>query len=366
MKGLVIRILRQMGNDRRTLALMIAAPILILSLLYLLLGEGSYTPRISVSNDFPPALLAELRNQEAEVTVLPDDMDKDIDIGTGAAADASEAVDADAVSEENLYMDALLKDKTTDAVVIVDKDGMHIRMLESGSSKAASVTAALKNAAAAVSPASSMNLSFVYGHVDSTSFNSLGYVLLGVLSFFFVFIISGISFVRERETGTLERLMATPIRRLSVVGGYTVGFGILAAIQSVLMILYSRYVLGMEFEGPVWLAMLIMVLLAFTAVSLGAFVSIFANNEFQVMQFIPLVIVPQMFFSGLITIDTLPYGLGNISYLMPIFYGCSGLEKVMIKGFGFDGIWKELCMLMVFILVLFALNVLALKKYRKL
>jgi len=355
MKGLVIRILRQMGNDKRTLALMIAAPILILSLLYLLLGEGSYTPRISVCNDFPPALLAELRNQDAEVTILPDDMDKDIDIGIG-----------DTISEENMNMDALLKDKTTDAVVTVDKDGMHIRMLESGSSKAASVTAAIKNAAAAVNPSSSMNLSFVYGKVDSTSFNSLGFVLLGVLSFFFVFIISGISFVRERETGTLERLMATPIRRMSVVGGYTVGFGILAAIQSVLMILYSRYVLGMQFEGPVWLAMLIMVLLAFTAVSLGAFVSIFANNEFQVMQFIPLVIVPQMFFSGLITIDTLPYGLGNISYLMPIYYGCSGLEKVMIKGFGFDGIWKELCMLMVFILVLFALNVLALKKYRKL
>ena len=361
-----------MGNDRRTLVLMIAAPILILSLLYLLLGEGSYIPKISVSNDFPAALLTELKKQDVEVSVLAHDLDMDIDIGGNIDADAgiNSGTDTgaviDTVSESDAYADALLKDKTTDAVVTIDKDGMHIRMLESGSSKAASVTAALKNAAAAVSPASSMNLSFVYGKVDSTSFNSLGYVLLGVLSFFFVFIISGISFVRERETGTLERLMATPIRRMSVVGGYTLGFGILAAVQSVLMILFSRYVLGMEFQGPVWLAMLIMVLLAFTAVSLGAFVSIFANNEFQVMQFIPLIIVPQMFFSGLITIDTLPYGLGNISYFMPIYYGCSGLEKIMIKGFGFEGIWKELCMLLAFILVLFALNVLALKKYRKL
>jgi len=383
MKGLIIRIFHQMGNDRRTLALMIAAPILILSLLYLLLGEGTYIPAISVSQDFPPALLAELRKQDVDVSVLPHDIDADIDIGMGAdgvdtdtagadtdtadTADTADANDAnDALSEVDTCADTLLKEKTTDAVVTVDTDGMHIRMLESGSSKAASITSAIKNAAAAVNPSAAMNLSFVYGQVDSTSFNSLGYVLLGVLSFFFVFIISGISFVRERETGTLERLMATPIRRISVVGGYTVGFGILAAIQSVLMILFSRYVLGMKFEGPVWLAMLIMVLLAFTAVSLGAFVSIFANNEFQVMQFIPLVIVPQMFFSGLITIDTLPYGLGNISYLMPIYYGCSGLEKIMIKGFGLEGIWKELCMLLAFILVLFALNVLALKKYRKL
>lgn len=348
MKGLVIRILRQMGNDRRTLALMIVAPILILSLLYLLLGEGSYIPRIAVSENFPAALMTELQKQDVEVTVLPND-------GNTVTG-----------TDTNTIHDALLKEKSTDAVVSVASDGIHIRMLEAGNSKTASVTAALKNAAASVSPSSSMSLSYVYGRGDSTAFNSLGFVLLGVLSFFFVFIISGISFVRERETGTLERLMATPIRRISVVGGYTAGFGILSAVQSVLMVLYSRYVLGMEFEGSVWLAILIMVLLAFTAVSIGAFVSIFANNEFQVMQFIPLVVVPQMFFSGLITIDTLPYGLGNLSYFMPIYYGCAGLEKVLIKGFGIEEVWKDICMLLVFIFVFFVLNVLALKKYRKL
>jgi len=346
MKGLVIRILKQMENDKRTLALMIIAPILILSLLYLLLGEGNYTPRISVTEDFPPALLTELNKQDVNVTVLADNTNP----GTTSEAQG----------------DSLLKDKKSDAVVTVDKDGIHIRMLVAGSSKAAAITSALKNAASAVNPTSSMNFTYVYGRADSTSFNSLGFVLLGVLSFFFVFIISGISFVRERETGTLERLMATPIRRISVVGGYTVGFGILSALQSTIIVLFSRYVLGMEFEGPVWLAIIIMILLAFTAVSFGAFVSIFANNEFQVMQFIPLIVVPQMFFSGLITIDTLPYGLGNLSYFMPVYYGCSGLEKVMIKGFGIKDVWIDLCMLLLFILVFFILNVFALKKYRKL
>lgn len=350
MRGLVIRILRQMGNDKRTLALMIIAPILILSLLYLLLGEGSYVPKIAVSKDFPAPLLEALTLQDAEVTVLSYRTDEILTPGTDTAEEA----------------DRLLKDKTADAVVTAASDGIHVRMLEAGSSKAASITSALKKAAAVMNPSSSMNLSYVYGEDNSTTFNSLGYILLGVLSFFFVFIISGISFVRERETGTLERLMAAPIRRVSVVGGYTAGFGILSAIQSALMILFSRYVLGMEFEGSVWLSILIMVLLAFSAVSIGAFVSIFANNEFQVMQFIPLVVVPQMFFSGLITIDTLPYGLGKISYFMPIYYGCSALEKVLIKGFGMEEVWKDLCMLLLFIFVFFILNVLALKKYRKL
>ena len=84
------------------------------------------------------------------------------------------------------------------------------------------------------------------------------------------------------------------------------------------------------------------------------------------MQFIPLIVVPQMFFPGLITIDTLPYGLGNLSYFMPVYYGCSRLEKVMIKGFSIKDVWIDLCMLLVFILVFFVLNVFALKKYRKL
>ena len=338
MKGVIIRILRQMGNDKRTLALMIIAPIIILTLLYLLLGESSYIPKILVAKDFPAVLLTELKKQDVEVSFL----------------------------DEGADADALLKDKSADAIITTGADGMQIRMLESGNSKAALITTALKNASSAVNPPSSMNLTFIYGKIDSTGFNSLGFVLLGVLSFFFVFIISGISFVRERETGTLERLMATPIRRISVIGGYTVGFGILSAVQSALMILYSRYILGMEFEGPVWLAVIIMVLLAFTAVSIGAFVSIFANNEFQVMQFIPLVVVPQMFFSGLITLDTLPYGLGNLAWFMPIFYGCDGLEKVLIRGYGIGSIWRDLCMLIAFILFFFVLNVLALKKYRKL
>ena len=342
MTSIIIRILHQMGNDKRTLALMILAPVLILSLLYLLLGESTYVSKIAVDESFPAPLLAELKKQDVVVTELEYTLDTD----KGA--------------------DDLLKNNSQDAVLYAGTDGIHIRMLNSGSSKTASVTGALKDASESLSPSASINLSYVYGSGDSTMFNSLGYVLLGVLSFFFVFIVSGISFVRERETGTLRRLMATPIRRVSVVGGYTLGFGILSAIQSALIILYSRYVLGMEFKGSILLAIVIMILLSFTAVSIGAFVSIFANNEFQVMQFIPLIIVPQMFFSGLITLDTLPYGLGKLAYFMPIYYGCAGLEKVLIKGFGIGDLWQELCMLLLFIAVFFALNAIALKKYRKL
>lgn len=335
MKGLFFRIVKQMLGDRRSLALILIAPLLILGLLYLLLGDSSYTPRITVDSTVPDAIVRKLE-QNSEVF---------------SVGQASEALDD-------------LKSGNTDAVVSLNGSGLSVTMLDASGSKAASVTKALKNAAGGNS-AGGLSISYLYGNTDSSLFNSLGYMLLGVLSFFFVFIISGISFVRERSSGTLERLMLTPIRRWHVVAGYTLGFGFFAVLQSILIILFTKYVLRMEFAGSVFLAMLTMTLLAFTAVSMGALVSIFSNSEFQVMQFIPIVIIPQIFFSGIISIDTLPFGLGKLAYMMPVYYGCTALEQVLIRGAGFRDIAADLLILLVFIAALFALNTVALKKYRK-
>jgi ABC-type multidrug transport system, permease component len=338
MTGLILRIVRQLLNDKRSMALIFIAPLLILSLLYLLLGESGYVPKITVNKTMPDAVIAELKKQNVELTVSDN---KDIDT-------------------------KILEEKTTDAIVTMDKNGVSIKMLEAGNSKASYVTKALKEATSKLNPANGMNFTYLYGSSDATMFSSLGYVLLGILSFFFVFIISGISFVRERSSGTLERLMLTPVKRWSVVAGYTLGFGIFAALQSAIIILFTKYVLGIYFMGSVFLAILTMILLAFTAVSMGALVSIFSNSEFQVMQFIPIIIIPQIFFSGLIPIDTLPFGLGRLAYIIPIYYGCTALENILIKGYGIIEISGYLLMLAAIIFVLFVINTLALKKYRKL
>jgi len=121
----------------------------------------------------------------------------------------------------------------------------------------------------------------------------------------------------------------------------------------------------MNFEGSVFLAVLLMVLIAFCAVSTGAFVSIFSSSEFQVMQFIPVIVIPQIFFSGLIPIDTFPYGLGKLAFIMPVYYGCTGLENVMVRGCGFWQIQLYIYALLAFIAFLFLLNIIALKKYRR-
>jgi len=167
MKGLIIRIVKQMGHDKRTLALMLVAPLLIISLLYLLLGESSYVPKIALAGDIPAPVVSQLKKQNA-----------------------------DFIETDVLNSDSLLVDKEVDAVVSIDQQGVHITMLDSGNSKALKITEIFKQALTDIYPSGRIEFTYLYGDSKSTSFNSLGYVLLGVLSFFFIFIISGI-FIRQ-------------------------------------------------------------------------------------------------------------------------------------------------------------------------
>ncbi len=95
-----------------------------------------------------------------------------------------------------------------------------------------------------------------------------------------------------------------------------------------------------------------------------ATISVFARSELQVVQMIPFTIIPQVFFSGLIPLDLIPYGLGNLSYVMPIFYGATAIKEVMVYGSGFAGIWGYVLGLVVYAGVLYVLNLRALGKYR--
>ena len=133
-------------------------------------------------------------------------------------------------------------------------------------------------------------------------------------------------------------------------------------MQSTLLILFAKYVLKLHFSGSVGTCVLIMILLSFSAVSFGTLLSIFAKNQFQMIQFIPIIIVPQIFFSGLIPLDTIPYGIGNLCYIFPVYYGCFALKEIIIYGYTISDILPYLGGLLAFTAVLFLLNVVALKK----
>jgi ABC-2 type transport system permease protein len=339
------RIIKQISGDRRSLAMMIVAPLLILTLLYLLLGESSYVPT---------ALLDGVTRPVAEKIV---------------ATEALSIVER----EDGKSNEEMLLGGKVDVVIIFDPKGIKLLMLEPDSIKIAQINEALSEAFGGAGQASigageatqsNMELSFIYGNEEKNLFDSMGYVLLGVMSFFLIFLFSGISFVRERTTDTLERLMLTPVKTVAVVGGYVLGFGFFALLQSGLMLAFAGLVLKLPFAGAWWLALLIMLLLAMTAVVMGLLISALSRNEFQVIQFIPVVIIPQVFFSGIIPIDTLPYNLGILAWVMPIYYGCFGLKKVLIFGDGIAEVFPQVLILLAIIALLFTANIAAVKKYR--
>ena len=139
--------------------------------------------------------------------------------------------------------------------------------------------------------------------------------------FFLVFVITIVSFLNERSQGTLERLMASPLRRGEIVLGYMLGFTVLALVQAAEVLVFALAILKIQNHGNVLLIFGMEALMAIAAVNLGIFLSMFARSEFQAVQFIPLVIVPQVLLSGIIfPVSSEPTALQYLSNVLPLTY----------------------------------------------
>jgi ABC-2 type transport system permease protein len=182
----------------------------------------------------------------------------------------------------------------------------------------------------------------VYGAPSEDPIARFAPAIVGFFAYFFVYLLTGVSFLRERIGGTLERLMATPVSRGEIVVGYSMGFGLLAMVQMVILltwVLGSLTIgsfsigLGIESAGNAAYAFLVVVLLAIGAVSLGILVSTFARTELQVIQSIPLIMVPQFLLSGvLFPVSSLPEILQPLVAIMPLHYAVDGLREVFVAG----------------------------------
>jgi ABC-2 type transport system permease protein len=167
--------------------------------------------------------------------------------------------------------------------------------------------------------------------------------VLATLILFFGFIITGISFLRERTQGTLERLLVSPVSRMDIVTGYLLGLLLFALIQTLIMFFYMVYVIDVNYRGDLWQILVFQLLMGINAVCLGTFFSAFARNEFQMLQFIPLIIVPQIFLCGLfIPISQLPNYLEWIARFLPLTYGVEGIKALMLEGKDLVNIGKDI------------------------
>jgi len=350
--ALVRRIFQQMLRDKRTLALLFIAPLLILTLMYLVFNGENLDPTLGVENASDPLI-----EQFEEANILVEEFEKTSNI-------------EEVIAEQDL--DGYLKVEDDEwKLTLLNSDpnlaqGLQMKIKQITNKQLLSQLMMKSNLKLEMPLEDPLEIEYVYGDSDTEFFDVLSPILIGFFVFFFVFLISGIGLLKERTTGTLERLMATPIRRGEIITAYLIGFGVFAIVQTVVIVFYSINVLDMVLVGSIWNVILINLLLALVALSLGILLSSFASSEFQMVQFIPVAVVPQIFFSGILPLEGMSNWLQAIAKIMPLYYAADALKGVMYKGLGFAGIRGDLYALAVFAIIFIILNLFALKKYSKL
>ncbi len=347
-----LAISRRIGDlfrrDHRTLGLLFVAPLIILALLGWVIRDQQLPPtQLAVINEAGAAgetvrtRVIEAAEREG-VVVLSD------------VADAAAAREA-------------LANEQLDLALVVEElaPRPQIRLITPGvtpsddSARIAELQAILAASPGDAGPA--IEREAVYGPAEPDFLDAFAPALVGFLVFFLVFVLTGVSFLRERMGGTLERLLATPVRRSEIVVGYSLGFSFFATLQVALVLAYAlssvtgpavgpfesfEIGLGVANAGSTGLAFVVTLLLALAAVNLGIFVSTFARTELQVLQFIPVVIVPQGLLAGIFwPVESLPGILEPIARLLPMTYGIDGLREVLIRGAGLDSATLQLDLL---------------------
>ena len=304
------RIVLQLRHDRRSLALLIIAPMVVLALVGALWGTPAVTKvRVVAAGNVEPQLYEALRGTDLVLSSL----DRD------AAIEALKAGRADAILE---FAD------NSATVTLEGSDPTRTAAV------AGVVEGALTHLILDVPLSSFVKVDYLYGGPGYSLLDYLAPALIAVFAFFFIFLLATVSFLRERTSGTLERLLATPLTRAELIAGYLAGFALFALLQALVILGFTVLVLKVQYRGNLATIFIVEAVLVVGAVSLGLAISAFARNELQAVQFVPLVLLPQVFLSGLfVPVDQLNDVLRPIAMALPLTYANEALRAVMVKGY---------------------------------
>jgi ABC-2 type transport system permease protein len=203
---------------------------------------------------------------------------------------------------------------------------------------------------------------WMFDELPGNSFDRVGPALLAIFPVIVMFLVTSVTTLRERSSGTLERLLAMPMGKGDFLFGYALAFGLVAAVQSALAVALSVGVLDMEIDGPVWLLTVVAVTDAVLGTALGLFVSAFAQTEFQAVQFMPAVVVPQILLCGLFVPRLLlPDVLETVSDLLPLSYAVDAMQHLARSSSTAD-VWQDLAVVAGFALAGLALGAATLRR----
>ncbi len=198
---------------------------------------------------------------------------------------------------------------------------------------------------------------------DQTTFDQLGPPLLATFPFTVMFLVTSVTTLRERTSGTLERLLTMPMAKFDLLLGYAIAFGVIALLQSLLAVGLTVGLLGLNLAGPLWALTLVAILDAILGTALGLFVSAFAETEFQAVQFMPALVIPQILLCGLfVPRDQLPDVLAAISDVLPLSYAVDAMQRLQASADLDADLWRDLTVIVAFIVGFLALGAATLRR----
>lgn len=360
--GLSRRIIRQLAADHRTLGFVIVAPALIMTLLYFLTNITPAPPVVAVqvaaANDLPAAAA-----WQAEVITALQKTGR-VEASTLSPTYAEEP--AKAVTDGQAYAVLILPSPSPTG-------SQPVQVIVDGSDPTATQTvlAALGQAMAALpgqQSAARPPVSTAVQYIHAAGFKLMDFfapIFIPLFVFFFTFLLTAVSFLRERTGGTMERLLASPIGAAEIILGYLGGFLVFALIESLIVLFFTIYVLKIHYQGSLASIFVVEVFLTVLGVNLGIFLSTYAKNELQAVQFIPVVIIPQALLAETFwKVSDMPWLLRGLAYAMPLTYSNLALKDIMLRGKSLGDVAMYLVALGAYTLLTVGLSAVAVRRAR--
>lgn len=351
------KVMKELFRDKRTLAMVFVAPVFIMWLMNLMFSASTAVNIKLATQDLPTSLVTKM-----------DDLDhvsvqtyKDLNQAKKDLAD--EKVDAVVSYKNGEYQ--VVYANTDASKTSMTRQVLRTSIASEGSNQ---LMARVKQALPQLkleAKAPEIKESYQYGDKNTSFFTSMIPVLIGFVVFFFVFLISGMALLKERTSGTLERLLATPVKRSEIVYGYMLSYGLIAILQTAVVVLAAIWLLNVEVVGNLFNVIIVNVVLALVALAFGILLSALAKSEFQMMQFIPLVIMPQLFFSGIIPLSSMGDWAQTVGKFLPLTYSGDAMSQIILYGRSIGDVLPNIGVLLIFLVILTILNIVGLRRYRK-
>ncbi len=370
--------LQSLRHDRRTVGFLVLMPLLMITVFGYTFGGNPENLSVYVVNlDKPPA------NESSLSMAIINDLSTRTTLKIAKTLDATSSVDPVASAEKEvkdakikavLIFDvnftsnatkALLALRTSQpappATLIVYIDGTNSNIVQT---IMADIQISIQKVLASqgVSPSIVAVSELAYGQ-DARFIDFFAPGVMGLAAMMVTFMLSIISFVHERTAATLDRLLSTPVTEGEIVAGYALAFGFVGLIQSIVIISAAVLLFQIVVEGSVLLALGVVFVFGVGTQGLGFLLSSLAKNEFQAIQFFPIILFPSILLSGVFwPIEAVPELIRPISNFIPLTYAVDGLRSVMIRGWGPGQIWVDLVVLVGFAIAMLALSAYGLRK----